>query len=99
MGTPVVTLAGAVHASRVGVSLLNNAGMPELVAQMPEQYCAIATELAGDLAALTQRRAAMRDLMHRHPLTDGIAGARDFEKMCRTLWTNYCNGSEQNYDH
>ena len=34
MGVPVVTLAGEVHFSRVGVSLLNNVGLPELVATM-----------------------------------------------------------------
>ena len=91
MGTPVVTLAGAVHASRVGVSLLNCAGLPELVAHSPDEYCAIAAGLAADTAALAQRRAAMREHLRRQPLTDGVAGARDFERAVRHMWIDYCN--------
>lgn len=94
MGTPVITLAGAVHASRVGVSLLHNAGMPELVAQTPAQYCDIAASLAGDPAALAKRRASMRDQLCRQPLTDGAAGARNFENAVRKMWADYCNGIE-----
>ena len=33
MGVPVVTLAGASHAGRVGVSMLTNVGLPDLVAR------------------------------------------------------------------
>ena len=32
MGVPVVTLRGKTHASRIGTSILENAGLPELVA-------------------------------------------------------------------
>ncbi len=48
MGAPVVTLAGKTHVSRVGVSLLTNVGLPELVAHSKEEYVRIAVELARD---------------------------------------------------
>lgn len=90
MGLPVVTLAGTVHAGRVGVSLLNNAGMPELVAQTPQQYVDIAVDLSGDPGALAQRRQTMRDRLRGQPLTDGADGARQFEQAARKMWANYC---------
>lgn len=90
MGTPVVTLAGQVHASRVGVSLLTHAGMPELIAQTPAQYIEIAAGLAADLPALARRRAGLREHLRRQPLTDGPAGARDVEQTLRRLWQDYC---------
>jgi len=37
MGVPVVSLAGKVHMSRVGVSLLSNVGLAELIADSPEE--------------------------------------------------------------
>jgi protein O-GlcNAc transferase len=45
MGVPTVTLAGQTHVSRVGASLLQNAGLPELVARDPTEYIRIATRL------------------------------------------------------
>ena len=56
MGVPVVSLAGQTAVGRGGVSILSNLGLPELVAQNPEQYVRIAVELAHDLSRL--RRSA-----------------------------------------
>ena len=91
MGPPVVTLAGAVHAARVGASLLTHAGMPELVARSPDEYCRIAAALAADPVALARRRAGQRDLMRSQRLINGIAGARDFESAIRGMWQEYCS--------
>ena len=49
MGVPVVTLAGRTAVARGGVSILSNAGMPELIAETPE-YVEIAFAWATDLA-------------------------------------------------
>ncbi len=46
MGTPVVTLAGSVHRSRVGLSLLTNVGLEALVAANVDDYVRIAVHLA-----------------------------------------------------
>ncbi len=54
MGVPVVTMAGQTHVSRVGVSLLSNVGLAELIAQSPEEYVSIAVELTGDLPRLAE---------------------------------------------
>ena len=58
MGVPVITLAGRTAVGRGGVSILSNVGLTELIAQTPEQYVAIAVELAGDRARLAALAAA-----------------------------------------
>jgi FkbM family methyltransferase len=89
MGLPVVVLAGPTHVSRVGVSLLNNLGMPELVAQSREEYVQIATKLAADLHALAALRSTLRHKMLESPITDGARGARRLESAFRQMWSNW----------
>jgi predicted O-linked N-acetylglucosamine transferase (SPINDLY family) len=90
MGVPVVTLAGQRAVSRAGVSLLTNVGLPELIAQSPEQYVAIARGLARDLPRLGQLRATLRSQMQNSPLMDAPRFARDIENAYRTMWQVFC---------
>jgi len=94
MGVPVVTLAGTSHVSRVGVSLLNNVGLPELVANTPADYVRIAVELAGDLPKLKQLRSTLRKQMQASPLMDGPAFARSVEDAYRQMWQTWCTSSK-----
>jgi predicted O-linked N-acetylglucosamine transferase (SPINDLY family) len=70
MGVPVVTLAGATHASRVGVSLLVNAGLSELVAESGDQYVSIALDLALNRERLLAYRHSLRTIFSQSPLSD-----------------------------
>ena len=70
MGVPVVSLAGRTHVSRVGVSLLNAAGMGEWIARSPEHYVDLAATLAGDLPRLAALRSEMRGRLQQSPLMD-----------------------------
>ena len=63
MGVPVITMAGRTHASQVGVSLLNNVGLPELIASNSEHYVRIAAGLAADTSRLSEIRSTMRSRM------------------------------------
>ena len=63
LGVPVVTLVGQTAVARAGLSLLRNLGLPELIAETPEQFVSIAVELAGDLPRLRDLRATLRDRM------------------------------------
>jgi predicted O-linked N-acetylglucosamine transferase (SPINDLY family) len=92
MGVPVVSLAGAAHVSRVGVSLLGNVGLPELVAQTPEQYVQIAADLAGDLPRLAELRRTLRGRMGQSPLMDAAGFAQGVEAAYRQMWRNWCEG-------
>jgi len=95
MGVPVVSLAGSSHVSRVGVSLLNNIGLPELVADSEEQYLQIAVNLANDLPRLQQLRSTLRPRMQASPLMDAPRFARNIEAAYRQMWRQYCSSNPQ----
>jgi protein O-GlcNAc transferase len=87
-GAPVVVLAGNAHVCRVGVSILTNVGLPELVAQTPEEYVEIAVNLANDLERLRHLRHNLRDMMEKSPLRDPQGHARALERAYRQMWKN-----------
>jgi protein O-GlcNAc transferase len=90
MGVPVVTLEGAVHAARVGSSLLRAAGLPELVASRPEEYIALATALASDSSRRGELRSGLRRRMLLSPLCDGPGYAARIGTALREMWRGHC---------
>jgi predicted O-linked N-acetylglucosamine transferase (SPINDLY family) len=90
MGVPVITLAGQTHVSRVGVSLLTNLGLPELIAQTPEEYVRMAVDLANDLPRLSHLRSTLRQRMEQSPLMDAPRFARHVEAAYRQMWRTWC---------
>jgi predicted O-linked N-acetylglucosamine transferase (SPINDLY family) len=93
MGVPVITMPGQTAISRGGVSILTNAGLPELIAQSQPQYIQIARALANDLHRLTTLRANLRDQMSASPLMDAKRFAIDMEDLYRTIWGKWCQDS------
>jgi predicted O-linked N-acetylglucosamine transferase (SPINDLY family) len=89
MGVPVVSLVGKTAVSRGGHSILSNVGLPELVAQSPEQYVEIAAGLAGNVDRLANLRAGLRDRMRSSPLLDASKFARDVEAAFRDMWRQW----------
>jgi protein O-GlcNAc transferase len=90
MGVPVVTLAGRTAVGRGGASVLHNIGLPELVAQTPQEYIRIATGLASDLPRLAELRRTLRPRMQASPLMDAPRFARNVEAAYRQMWRNWC---------
>ena len=74
-----MTCAQGGFAGRVAASLLHAIGMPELVTQTPQDYEALAVELARD----PQRLSALRDKLAANrlstPLFDTVRFTRDLE--------------------
>jgi protein O-GlcNAc transferase len=93
MGVPVITLAGNSHASRVGISLLSNIGLAELVAETPDEYLSIAVNLANDMDRLQSLRKNLRDRMAHSNLTDSKHFTLNLEKCYRTIWENWCKSA------
>jgi protein O-GlcNAc transferase len=89
MGVPVVTLAGQKAVGRGGVSVLHNVGLPELIAETPEQYVQIAANLAKDLPRLAELRRTLRPRMQASPLMDAPRFARNVEAAYRQMWRNW----------
>lgn len=90
MGLPVVTLAGERSVSRSGASLLATLGHPEWVARSPDDYVAIATALAGDVAKLAELRSGLRQRMQASPLMDEAGFTAALENAYRRMWRDWC---------
>jgi protein O-GlcNAc transferase len=94
MGVPVVSLSGRTAAGRGGKSILTAIGLPELVAETPEQYVQIAVKLAGDLSRLVELRKTLRQRMQSSPLMDAKGFARNIEDAYRDMWRKWCGTSK-----
>ena len=90
MGRPVITLAGDRHASRVGASLLGAIGRPEWVAQGPDAFVRIASELARNRAILREESAGLRQRLAESPIFDHAGQARRFGDALRSCWRHWC---------
>jgi protein O-GlcNAc transferase len=91
MGVPVVTLAGDRHASRVGLSLLSNIGLPELAATTEDEYIDKTVKLAMDFRKLQSLREKLRLMMMQSPLTNAGRFTANLEDCYRAMWRAYCN--------
>jgi protein O-GlcNAc transferase len=89
MGVPVITLSGGTPASHVGVSILSNVGLPELVAGTPDEYVSIAVNLAGDLNRLQSLRQNLRDMMRCSPLCDAKRFISNLETCYSRMWETW----------
>jgi predicted O-linked N-acetylglucosamine transferase (SPINDLY family) len=90
MGVPVVTLAGRSALERSGVSILSAAGLPDFIANTPEQYLQIASSLARDRNRLTQFRQSIRTHLSHSALMDAARFATDMENAYRQMWHAWC---------
>jgi predicted O-linked N-acetylglucosamine transferase (SPINDLY family) len=93
MGVPVVTLAGNMHAGRVGASLLTCAGLADLIAHGEEEYLAIARRLAADPARRARLRGGLRATVLSSALCDAPAFAQRLDEAFRRMWRTWCERS------
>lgn len=91
MGVPVVTLAGEVHMSRVGASILDCSGLNELIARDEAHYVRIASELAADGARRRMLRQDLRARLLASPLLDHAGFTRKLETVYRAAWREHCS--------
>lgn len=89
MGTPVITLAGETHASRMGASILTALGLPELIAPSVDAYVTAATRLARSEASLAELHRGLRQRFADSPLRDEQGFTRAFEQAMRAAWRSH----------
>jgi protein O-GlcNAc transferase len=85
MGVPVITLADKSHASRVGLSIMENSCLHKLIAQEADRYVEIAVTLALDSQRLLDYRNTLRGQLSCSYLTDAVKFTRDLETVYRGL--------------
>jgi len=90
MGVPVITLAGDVHMSRVGASLLSAAGLEDLVTSRAEDYVQTAAALARDSVRRHALRRTMRERLQASPLLDRARFVEGLEAGLRLAWRTWC---------
>ncbi len=80
-GTPMLSCRGTTFAGRVGASLLDGVGLPELVAASLDAYRDALLGLARDRDRLRGYRDHLERERHRLPLFDTAGFTRDFERV------------------
>lgn len=84
-GVPVVTARGTTYAGRVAASLLTALDLPELIADTPPAYEALALDLARDPARLKSLREKLAANRKTSPLFDMARFTRDLEALYRRI--------------
>lgn len=79
MGVPVLSVAGRDYRSRQGVSLLNNVGLPEFVADTPAKLVELAAIWSEQRANLADLRSSLREMMQASPITQAEVYVRNLE--------------------
>jgi predicted O-linked N-acetylglucosamine transferase (SPINDLY family) len=92
MGVPVVALAGDRHAARVGVSVLERAGLADLVVADETAYVERAADLAQDAAGLVRLRETLRGRLAGSPAADVPGLTLELETAFREIWRRRCAG-------
>ena len=91
-GLPVLTCPGNTFASRVGVSLLNSVGLPELIASDVAHY----ERLAIHLGTHTNELRSLREKLITHRTTAPLFDTRRFvgnlERAYQNMWDIYAAG-------
>ncbi len=89
MGVPFVTLAGKHFVSRMGVTILSNAGLSDLIAENIDDYVSFAVELAKDQDKLRKLREGLRERFAASPVMDQKKFARNMENAFRDMWKQW----------
>jgi len=91
-GVPMVARLGDTFASRVSASLLDAAGLPELVARSDAEYLALADTLAKNPERCRAIREQLGGARLTAPLFDTRRFSRDLGRLFRAMWQNHLAG-------
>ena len=92
-GLPIVTCKGQTFASRVSASLLNRAGLTELVCDSLASYEAKALHLAQHPKALNQLKETLQHPKIRNELFNSVSFAQTLEAEFQQIWQSYLDSS------
>jgi len=90
MGVPMITLRWPTVVGRLSASIMTTLGLPDWIAETPEQYVQLAIQKASDLQSLAALRQRLRDIFTSSVIGDPAAYAKAVEKKYRQLWQEWC---------
>jgi protein O-GlcNAc transferase len=93
MSLPVLTCLGNTFGSRIGASLLNTVGLPELITANLEDYERLAVELARNPTRLKEYRDRLSAGRPTSPLYDTARFVRHLEQAYQTMWERHEAGN------
>lgn len=91
-GVPVISQRCEPFAGRVSASLLQAAGLPELVCADAEAYVDLAITLARDAGRRAELKTRLLQARDQAPLYDAAAFARDLEALYERMWARHTAG-------
>jgi predicted O-linked N-acetylglucosamine transferase (SPINDLY family) len=83
MGVPVLTVAGRDARGRQGVSIMNALGLPEFVADSPEQLVPLAATWADQRQSLADIRGVLREIVMQSPVATVANYVKQLEEAYR----------------
>lgn len=90
MGVPTLTLSGERFVQRLCASRLAAAGLPDFIAETPDDFVALACRWASQPEALAALRAELRERMRIHATRQPVELVRALEGHLRQVWQDYC---------
>lgn len=91
-GLPVLTFVGKSFSSRMGASLLNSVGLPELIASSQEEYESIAINLGRNIDGIDQLKIKLAANRLTEPLFDTKLFTRNLELAYLKIYDRYFQG-------
>jgi predicted O-linked N-acetylglucosamine transferase (SPINDLY family) len=91
MGAPVITAPGVRSWSRSAASILTTLGLPDWIADSPEDYVRRAVQFARNPSTIAELRKSLRSRMLESPLMDKRRFTRDMEEAYRRMWQSWCS--------
>ena len=96
-GVPIITCIGKAFAGRVGASLLNAIGLPELAVNSFERYEKLAIELAREPEKLQLLKKKLAENRDTKPLFDTRLTVMSIEKAYEEMYRKYLTGEENDH--
>ncbi len=90
MGVPMLTLCGKTAASRVGMTILNELEMIDLVAQTPKEFVSKGVHLAQNPQITDAVRRVLRQRLLDSSVCDAAGFTNLFTTALRQAWRQYC---------
>ena len=97
MGLPMLTMIGQSYQARMGASILTSINLPELITSTPEEYEALAIELATHPEKLKAIKEKLASNLSTAPLFDTKRFTKNLESAYTEMFERYHKGLEPDH--